>query len=199
MDWIKAWFVEQGTIGVIAQLIGFCAMASAAISFQQKTQKRIVIGQCICSSLWSVHMLLIGAWAGTLLNVVAVARALVFSYREEHAWARRKEWYAIFIGLFAVASLIGALGADGDGWWTLLAFIGMIFSTFSFGAKDPFKVRVLSLIGSPLWLIYDFFNGSIPGTVAEIGNMTSIISAMIRLDLPAYRKRKKQNQNELLK
>ena len=193
IDWIKAWFLEQGPIGVIAQLIGFCAMASAAISFQQKTQKGIAIGQCICASLWGIHMLLLGAWAGTLLNVIAAIRAFVYSYRETRAWARHKAWYAVFILLFAAASLFALLQPNGDGWLAVLPFVGMTLTTFSLAEKHPFKVRLLTFVNCPFWLLYDLFNGSIAGVIAEVSNMISIISAMFRLDLPAYLEKRKTN------
>ncbi len=191
LDWIKNWFAEQGVIGTVAQLIGFLALAASAISFQQKTQKRIVIGQCICSSLWGVHMLLLGAWAGTLLNVVAAIRAFLYSYREKYVWARHKAWYAVFIALFAACSLFSALQPNGEEWMAILPFVGMTLTTFSLGEKHPFKVRLLTLINCPFWLFYDFFNGSIAGVIAEMINITSIVLAMLRLDLPAHRAKKK--------
>lgn len=196
IEWIQNWFIQQGAIGVAAQLIGFLALAVSAISFQQKTQKRIVIGQCICASLWGIHMMLLGAWAGTLLNVVAAVRALVYSYREQHAWACHRAWYAVFIGLFAACSLFSALQPKGEGWLALLPFVAMTLTTFSLAEKRPFKVRLLTLINCPFWLLYDLFNGSIAGVIAETSNIVSIVLAMIRLDLNAQKKREKETEKQ---
>lgn len=197
IEWIADFLASQGPLGVIAQLIGILGFSAGIVSFQQKTQRGIVIWQCVSTMLWSIHMLLIGAVAGMLLNVVGFARALVYACREKHAWARKRFWYVLFIALIAGSSLFSALRPGGEGWLALLPFAAMVLTTFALAFQDPFRVRLLTLANDPFWLTYNLLNRSFPGAISEICNMVSIIMAMIRLDYPKYRMKKEQKKTEL--
>ncbi len=199
IEWISDFLASQGPLGMIAQLIGVLGFSAGIVSFQQKTQRRIVIWQCVSTMLWSVHMLLIGALAGMLLNVVGFARATVYACREKHAWARKRFWYVLFIVLTAGASLFSALRPGGEGWLALLPLVAMVLTTFALAFQDPFRVRLLTLANDPFWLTYNFLNRSWPGVISEICNILSILTAMIRLDYPKYRLKKEQTKKDLPK
>ncbi len=180
----------NGPVGLIAQLIGFVAMGLNFVSFQQKKARSIVILQFFSGILWTVHMLMLGAWAGTLLNVVGTLRAALYACREKHEWARKKIWYPILIGAFGVCSLVSAF--QGDEWMALLPFVAMTASTFALSASKSSTVRLLSLLSSPCWLCYNAINASIAGAISEACNLVSIFSGMLRIDLPAHLKAKKE-------
>ena len=76
----------------IAQAVGIVAMTVAFISFQQKTQKGIVAIQMLSSGLWTVHLYLLGAYTGCLLNFMAVIRDAIFAQRNKYPWASHIGW-----------------------------------------------------------------------------------------------------------
>lgn len=184
IEWFESmtlwdWFVQG--IGVIAAIVGIS-------SFQQKTQKGIVLFQLINNVLWSLHFLLLGAWAGFMLNAIGIFRGLVFYFRSERKWAASNVWYAVFVALFVGASAFSWI--QGDGALALLPMTGMLFTTVSLALRDPFHVRVFSFGSSPCWLTYNIINFSIPGIVTEIFAMCSIIVGILRIDLPKMRAKK---------
>lgn len=191
---IADWFTGLGTVGMIAQGIGVIAAVIAIVSFQQRTQKMMVAFQFGSNMLWMIHMLLLGAYAGALLNTVGTMRATVFYFRNSKKWARHPIWVWVFIALSAGCTVIS--WQLGDGWLALLPFCGMVLTTVAYSLSDPFRIRLLNFINSPFWLAYNVLHLSIPGIVTEASNMVSIFVAFLRLDLPAHRVKKSREAAE---
>ncbi len=171
LDWKNIW--AQG-IGVLAALWGI-------LSYQQKTQRGIVTFKLINQLLWMTHFLLLGAWAGCILNGIGVFRCTVFYFSCDHKWAQHKIWYAVFAALIIAAGIFS--WRQGDGWIALLSMCGSLLSTYSLSLQDPFRVRAINLCSSPLWLIYNLFKHSGAGIVTELLSIGSIIIGILRHDL----------------
>ena len=168
-----------------AQAVGVCATVLAIISFQQKTQKRIVFFQLLNNIFWTAHFLLLGAWAGGILNAIGIFRGLVFVNRTDKKWAQSPIWYGVF-GLAFIGAAIFSW-QQGDGALALLPMAGMLFTTVSLALRSPFRVRVVSFFSSPCWLTYNVIKGSLPGAFTEVFMMCSIIVGILRIDLPRHR------------
>lgn len=162
---------------IVAQIIGAVALTLAVISFQQKTHRYILAFQLAANIAFVLHFGFIGAYTGAVLNAVAAFRSVVFVNKGK-AWADNKFWLWFFCLLSAA---VGA--ATWSGWASVLPIAGMVCSTVAFWIKTPKFVRLTAFPSSPMWLVYNFVNHSYAGAVTEIINMTSIIIAIIRLDL----------------
>ena len=183
------------TIELWAQIIGFVAMCVGVASFQQKTQRGIILVQMLSSFLWMINLVFLGGLAGALLNVVGVFRSLVFGNKQKF----RADKIAWVWGFVAAYLLMYALTFVGFGkeptaknlFFEFLPVIGMTVNTIAFYSKKARTVRLLGLINSPAWLIYDVFAGSIFGVFNEIFCICSIIIGLVRFDL-----RKKEGTNK---
>ncbi len=176
---------------IFAQILSIIAMTIALLSFQQKTQRRIVLFQFCSSFLFGVHFLLIAAPTGALLNFMAAARALVYSARGKK-WADHWGWLLLFSALpFGIYGLsftsLGVAPTLGNFLVELLPTLGMISTTISFRMKKAAKVRAFSLISSPLWLGYNIFHFSIGGILTESISLLSILIGILRLDIKRSR------------
>lgn len=56
--------------------------------------------------------------------------------------------------------------------------------TLAFAGNDAKIIRLSGFISSPCWLVYNIFNNAIGGMICEIITLISIISALIRIDIP---------------
>lgn len=180
------------TVYYLGQGVGVAALIIAMLSFQQRTQKKIVLYQLVSSVLFTAHFFMIGAYVGSLLNFIGIFRAAVFANKDKK-WAQNKAWLFVFLFAFAAA---GILTLDGDidiTTWNLsftsistyiamLPIFGMSFTTVAFWITDAAAVRRVSFPSSPCWLTYNLYNHSWAGAGTEIILMTSIIIAMIRYD-----------------
>ena len=161
----------------IVQAIGIIAMAVGALSLAQKNTKTILIIMIFSTALFGIHYFMLGAYAGAALNVLSMVRNIIIKYKQ-YKWANPKIWRPIFILSFAVAVFL-----SGDGWLSILPFMGCVFVTIGLYIDDGSKARRFIVCSSPCWLIYNAINGSIGGVIAEIINMCSLISAFIRFDI----------------
>ena len=163
----------MNTVEIIAQTVSIFGMACNVLSFQQKTQKRVIACQLAGASLFTVSYLLLGAYVGALLNFVAIIRAIVYMYKEKFR-SEKLSWLIGFTAVYLLSYLLTftVFGKD----FTLL-------NAVSFRLKDAASVRKLGLTYSvPSWLIYNIFNFSIGGIICEIFCGCSILIGMIRLD-----------------
>ena len=162
---------------LIAQIIGAVALALAVISFQQKTHKYILTFQLAANFAFVLHFALLGAYTGALLNAVALLRAIVF-VNKGNIWADKKLW----LYLFCILSLVVGV-FTWEGTLSILPILGMLCTTVAFWIKTPKYVRLCAFPSSPMWLIYNFANQAWGGVFTEVINMTSIIIAIIRIDI----------------
>ncbi len=182
----------QNSVYVTGQFVGVAALIVAFISFQQKSQKRIVFVQFLSSILFTIHFFMISAYVGALLNGIGILRAGVFMNKDRR-WAQSKIWLWLF-NFICIAAVI--LTCDGnlnlttwnislsspDFYISLLPMVGMILTTLAFWIEDPAKVRRISLPSSPCWMTYNLYHHSWAGACSDLFVMTSILIAMFRYD-----------------
>ena len=173
-------------IEIIAQTIGVFAMAFNIGSYQQKQQKYIIALQLIGSTLFTVHFFMLGAFMGGLLNAVGIVRALVFLYKDK----LRSEHIAWTIGFIAVYLLSYAATFTilekpfnvQNALVEVLPVIGMTATTFAFRCKSAKSTRLLGLVSSPAWLIYNIVSVSVGAICCEVFSLISIAVGIWRLD-----------------
>lgn len=182
-------------IEIIAQIVSIAGMVANLLSYQQKAQKRIILFQFFASLLFSASFFMLGEYVGAILNLIGIARAIVFMYKEKTR-ATHIAWLIGFSLAFAstyvlIFTVFGKEVNATNLIIQLLPVVAMIIATVSFrlSARD---VRRLGLISSPLWLIYNIFCFSIGGICTEILNIISMIVGIVRLDV----KRKKEPKSD---
>lgn len=162
---------------IIGQALGILALCLTIICFQFNSQKKILVMQIITSILFMTNLLLLGGFAGALLNIHGICRALVFYQRGRHKWADSPIWIVVFIILAGVCVAV-TYNSPAD----ILPFIGTVFTTFALSSTDPKIIRRLTLPSSPCWGIYHALQHNIGGTLNEVFVCASIVVAMFRYD-----------------
>lgn len=167
----------MGAYDIITLIIGFCGTLMLFIMYQQNDRKMILLFQIIGASFFSIHFFLLGAYTGSILNAIAVIRAVVYSKRDNKFFGS-EFWLWFFIVVSAIAGIFTWQGFE-----SILPIIAMIVGSVSIWVIKPRHIRILSFIPSPMWLTYNIINVSIPGAVTEIFIMTSIAIAIFRYDI----------------
>lgn len=176
----------MNTMDWIAQIIGLLAMAFNILSYQQKTRNGAIAFQLGGALLFSVNFFLLGAIVGSLLNVVAAVRAVVFLNKEKLK-ADRLPWLLGFTAVYLLSyvltfTLFGKEPTIGNLIVEFLPVIGMTATTISFRLSDARAIRRYGLISSPSWLVYNIANVSIGAICCEVLSLCSILIGMVRLD-----------------
>lgn len=157
----------------IAQGIGFAGLAFALLSFQRKERKGILFFQTVASLSFFFHYFILCAYTGSVMNLLAATRNIVF-YHKEKKWASKRYWLYLFITIYIISTVFTWKSN-----YSILPLIGVVVGTISFWMKSPRLTRLIILISPPCWFIYDLFSGSIPGMITEIFTFTSILETTV--------------------
>lgn len=159
----------------VAQWIGVIAMSISFAGYLGKNSHRIFFFQIITNGIWAVHLFMIGAYTGMVLNILGFVRSL-FLYFEDKKWARSM-WSCAGITLLMAVSCVYTW----QGWPSLLSTLAQVVGTPLFWTRKDKVVRWAQFVWiSPLWLVHNILEGSVAGTFTEILNMVSVGTAMIK-------------------
>lgn len=188
MEFLVNWINEMGGIyQVVAQGIGIIGMVVVALSFQSKSQRRLILIQLVGAALFTVNFLMLGAISGGLINFISIFRSLIFGNKKKFH-GDNPIWLVIIIGLYGVAYILtftvfGVRPTVENLLIESLTVIGMSASTIGFFLKDAAAVRKMGLIHSPAWLTYNCIRGAIGGALCEAFSLVSIVIGMLRYDI----------------
>lgn len=160
--------------GVVAQCVGFVAMAVALFMFAFRTRKRILFAKLIADALWVIHYLLLGAFSGAVINAVNVAREGVF-YHKEKRWASSVFWPILFVCANTALTLL-----SWQGWISLLPLLGSSANVLALWCASPKRMRILAIPALSLWVIYSVLVGSVPSFFVNVFSIASAIYGLIR-------------------
>ena len=163
----------------VAQALGLVALVVTCLSYQARTTRTIALRQAVASFFWTMHLLLLGAWTGGLLNFLGLARGSVYSQRGQRDWASRPFWPWLF-GVLCVAAAVWSGVVQGEGPRLFLSTAAQCLGCYALWTIHVRLARFLLAAASLLWLAYDALSGSIPGTACEVFSQISIIIAIVR-------------------
>lgn len=165
---------------LIAQLVGVVGLVLLIAAFRTNTRKKMLRIQMASALAWTVHFFLLGAYTGAAMNIVTTLRNVTF------VRFRRKQWaFWLMIGGIIITTAITYRN-----WTSLLPAIACLAGTIAAWRMDPRVIRVVALMGPPLWFVHNFFNGSYPGMIADSIAFASVLVGMWRFDIaPKIRRR----------
>ena len=163
---------------IVAQVIGFIALAILIIVFQKNNRKTMLRLMMVAAFLFSVHFFMLGAMTGAAMNLLNVFRSYIFANREDKSWAKHDWWLYVFLLLVVVLGIF-----SWDGYYSALALFALAVQTFAFWSKNTNVIRLISLIVPPCWFTYNLIVGSIPGMVTEVMILTSLLVGIYRFDI----------------
>ena len=161
---------------VPALIIGFFGIAANVMIYQQTDGKKLLLFKLISDVLWSVQFVVLGAFTGAAVSLIAIVRELIFMNKDKK-WAQSKWWLVLFLAL-AVASAIFTWKNT----FSLLPMCASMISVVGFWLAKPKVSRILSFPVSLCMMTYDFFSGSLMGIVNELLTMTSSAIRLIKSD-----------------
>lgn len=176
----------SGRLSIVAQIVGVFAMAFNIFSYQQKKQKGIIAFQLFGSVLFTVHFFMLKAYMGGLLNAVGIVRAVVFLkkdvFKSEHF-----AWVVVFEAIYALSyvltfTLFGTPFTFTRAVVEVLPLVGMTATTIAFRCKRVKTTRLLGLVSSPAWLVYNIVSHSVGAICCEAFSLVSVVVGLIRID-----------------
>ena len=174
----------------LVQLLGFLGLSASVAAFQCKKHKTIVLLRTLNELVFGLQYFFLGAYTGLAMNLIGSVRNILFT-RQVEKGRSTKSTMVIFSVLFAIFGLLTWQGMK-----SLMIVAAKVVSTVAYGNKNPAVVRVLVLLTSIAWLVYDALIFSVAGVISEGFTVISILIGIVRLDLPHLRKRLPQNPGQ---
>lgn len=169
-----------------AQLFGYVGMATCLLSYQCHKNSRYFFCQTACAIGFTLQFLLLGAWSGMFMNLVAIIRGILFSLGEK---THKPYILALILAAFVGTSLVSVLLFDELWWIAVCVFIAQTAGTLSQWTRNGKTIRDVQLYAvSPLWLVNNIYYGAIGGIICEVFNMISVIVSYIRFRKIGYDK-----------
>ncbi|MBQ2734642.1 MAG: YgjV family protein [Clostridia bacterium] len=165
-----------------ATAVGLLAVAIYVTGYQQKKRKRIVFCGVVSRALYILQYLLLGAFAGAVLDVIGIIASFLAGMKHKE-WVR-KHMVTILIVL-NISMVVGGVVLYlwfGD-IYSPLPVIGVMLQTGAFWLDDEKKIRRMSLAGCPFWVSYNFISRAYGSVVGDLLSIVSLVIAMIRYDL----------------
>lgn len=141
-------YVGQG-MGILACLIGLTV-------FIQRDDKKLKFRLIIYTATMGLHFFLLGATPAGISASLNSIRTLVSIY------SRKSVLMYLFISLTLILTLPNIVH-----WMEFLPIIGTIMSTVAFFKFTRLRLRVTMWLSTVCWVIYNFWIGSVGGTLIE--------------------------------
>lgn len=164
---------------IIPQIIGFFAVVTFLLSYQQKERKNIIIVNVISRCLYILQYLLLGAFSGAILDILGAIASLVAGKKNTHYMKNHKRIFVISIT--TVIIIIGiTIAYINKSYLDLFSLAGLLLHSSAFWMNSEKNIRRISLLGSPFWFVYNFSSRAYGSAIGDILTMCSIVIAMIR-------------------
>ena len=164
--------MDLKNIGI--QLIGILGTVLFFFSYQCKSNRSLFRVQLASYVIYTVHLMLLGAFTGGVSYLINTLRSLCLSTRWKFARGR---------GMCALLCLLqlAALAFTWNGWISLLPVAANIATTLAGFTGNPRRIRLSGmLINSPLWILYSAFAGSLAGILDEVVTEISMAVSIVR-------------------
>ena len=162
---------------LMAQIIGFIGTVIIVFGMQQKNYGRIVFCKISNEFFSAVHYFLLGGYTGMVINLASCCTNGVYWYRNKKG--KSTLFFQMIFGIMFV--VLGALSWHGP--ISIFVVAAKLISSVSLGIKNPRMIRILNLVSNPCWLIYNIYMDSIPGILSDILVISSVVIAVVRLDI----------------
>ncbi len=166
---------------IIAQIIGFFAIALWVYSVQNKNQSKILFFQFLANLMYGVEYFLLDAFPAVAMNLSSSLRCLLFYNKRKNNEEIPKSWLIFFLLLVLLLGIITF-----DNIISIIPITITIFYTLSSWMKDTKWCRIVFLVCAFIWIYYNY---KVKAYISIVGNVMEIISGIISL----IRFRKKEN------
>lgn len=175
---------------LFGQIIGFFGTLLVAVGMQCRSYNKVVFVRTSNAFISALHYLLIGGYTGMAVNLASVLSNIVY-------WDCIRKKRSTLVYQICFGTLFVALGfLSWHGPISLLIVAAKLISSVSMGINNTKIIRILTLINTPCWLVYDAYVFSISGMCSDIIIIASVLAAVIRIDVIGVRREKKGKENQ---
>ncbi len=172
---------------ILAQIIGVLAVVLFVLSYQFKRRKHIVLANAVSNCLYVLQYILLGALEGAAIDMLSSVSAVAANGKDKGFVAKHVKTIFITLNLAILAAGLCLY----KNIFSLFPIVGAILQTSAFWVTEERKIRLVSLLGAPFWLIYNLVSMAYGSTIGNALSIISLAVAIYRYDI--YPKIKRRN------
>ena len=163
------------------QLVSLIAMIAIILSFQCKSNKRLVEVIGTGALLFAISYFLLGQPAAAVFNIISAICSIVCLKDN----LKNKFVFGIIAAFYTVATYFTF-----DGWWSVVLMMAQLAASYSLMFKSGTFIRNMRFFFvSPIWLVNNtVMCFTVGGIICEIITMISIIVSFIRYRKTGFEK-----------
>ncbi|MBO5354901.1 MAG: YgjV family protein [Clostridia bacterium] len=161
---------------LVGELVGFLAVTTGFVMFQQKRKKNVLVLKIVCDVLWSTHFLLLGAFSGMAISLVGCLRDTTFLLTGGDKSKRRALWLLAFLSINVTCVCLTWKSV-----WSVCSLISGILSTIAFWSDSPTRTKIISLVVCCSQITYAIAVGSLAAVFNETIAVISIVLFFVRI------------------
>lgn len=157
---------------ILSTIFGVVGIIANMIIYWQKSREKMLSFKLFADVVWTAHYGLLGAQTGAVTCGISILRETVF-LNKKHRWAQSNLWLILFVLIsvgFGIAGWKNAIN--------LFPLLASILSVISFAIGKPGLSRILQIVISVLFLVYDIYVMSYAGIINEVCTLTSVVIAL---------------------
>lgn len=152
---------------ILSQIFTIINYLLLAMTYYVKNRKKILIISFMSLLANTIAYILLNAWTGVAMCLVALIRNIIFLIGEHKNKVNKitKKDIIILIILYII-SIISAIFTF-DGYLSLLSVFATMLYTYSVWQKNPKTYKLLGIPVGILWILYNLYVKSLFGTILE--------------------------------
>ena len=162
----------------IAFLVGIAAVILYFLGYLQKSRGRIILLNATSRLLYILQYILLSAFEGAVLDIAGIISSFLAQKKDTAFIKKHTRIFFVFVNLLVIA--MGLMLYKNI--FSLLPIIGVLLHTGAYWMDNEKKIRIVSFLGSPFWLIYNFVSGAYGSCIGDILSMVSLGISMVRYD-----------------
>ena len=164
---------------IYANVIGVIAVILFVLSYQQKERKNIIILNALSRVFYIIQYLLLSAFSGAALDILGIV--ISFLATKKDFFIKKKLLPTIIVCANLSIIVLGIIFYQNI--FSIFSVLGIALHTNAFWMTNERKIRIVSLLGSPCWLIYNISSHAYGSAVGDGLTICSIIIAIIRYNI----------------
>ena len=172
---------------IVAQIVGMIAVTTFLLSYQQKKRKNIILMNATSSMLYVLQYLLLGAFAGAVLDILSTISTVAAHNKNKGFIAKHTKWVVVAMNV----SIFVAGMTMYENIFSLCPIAGAILQTSAFWITDEKRIRKVSFLAAPFWLVYNLVSMAYGSAIGSALSLVSIGLAIYRYDIAPTMKSKK--------
>lgn len=154
---------------IISQVFTIISYLFLASTYYVKKRKSVLILNCIVQISFIVAFLLLRAWTGLVMTIIALIRNIIFVI-DENKNGKREHMNKTDIIILVVLYIISIVSAvfTYEGFFSLLSVFATMLYTYTVCQKNIKTYKLLGIPTEILWICYNIYIKSLFGIILEL-------------------------------